>query len=47
MFAQGLGTQGLQVDAVEEGDAAASRAQCNQLQGQELLCLLVHKGLAK
>lgn len=39
MFAQALGNQGLGVDAVEEGDAAAPCAQCNQfhIQGQELL----------
>lgn len=49
MFAQTLGNQGLEVDAVEEGDAAASCTQCNQfhIQGQELLCLLHKSGLAK
>lgn len=42
MFAQGLGNQRLEVDAVEEGDAAASSTHCNQFsfQGQEALCLL-------
>lgn len=39
---QGLGNQRLEVDAVEEGDATASCAHCNQFhfQGQESLCLL-------
>lgn len=45
MFAQSLGNQGLEKDAAEEGDAAASCTQCNQfcIQGQELLCLLDKK----
>lgn len=45
MFAQSLGNQGLEEDAVEEGDAAASCTQCSQfhIQGQELLCLLDKK----
>lgn len=43
MFAQGLGKQRLELDAVEQGDGAtASCTHCNQfhLQGQESLRLL-------